>query len=193
MLSLFIPERSRPATLGAALFSAGVLASLLGGAPHHAHAAAGCRADPIVTLSNGLVVHLSATIYDTPSDITGVAYTMHAPVGTSVVSVVYPPDPNNIPQTFQFYADNPAGTWDSYTYVDTKTTGIGVMATAEVANLAVFTATGGDHQQVRVHVGPDGQSTPAAASAATATPAPIGGGDTHKGKGQGGDGNGTNN
>jgi len=155
MRSLFTPERSRPATLGAALFSAGVLASLLS-APHHAHAAAACRADPIVTLSNGLVVHLSATVYDAPSDITGVAYTMHAPVGTSVVSVVYPPDPNNIPQTFQFHADNPAGTWDSYTYVDTKTTGIGVTATAEVANLAVFAANGADHQQVRVHVGPSG-------------------------------------
>jgi len=156
MRSLFAPERSLPATLGAALFSAGVLASLLG-APHHAHAALACRADPIVTLNNGLVVHLSATIVDTPSDITGVAYTMHAPVGTSVVSVVYPPDPTNIPQTFQFYADNPAGAWDSYTYVDTKTTGISVTATAEVANLAVFAASGADHQQVRVHVGPSGQ------------------------------------
>jgi len=156
MVSLFTPERSLPAALGAALFSAGVLASLLG-APHHAHAAAACRADPIVTLNNGLVVHLSATVVDTPSDITGVAYTMHAPVGTSVVSVVYPPDPNNIPQTFQFYADNPANTWDSYTYVATKTTGISVTATAEVANLAVFAASGADHQQVRVHVGPSGQ------------------------------------
>ncbi len=169
MLSLFTPERSLPATLGAALFSAGVLASLLGSAPHHAHAAAGCRSDPIVTLSNGLVVHLSATVYDAPSDITGVAYTMHAPVGTSVVSVVYPPDPNNIPQTFQFYADNPAGTWDSYTNVDTKTTGIGVTATAEVANLAVFAANGTDHQNVQVHVQQGGQdgagATPAAPSA----------------------------
>jgi len=139
MRSLFTPERSRPATLGAAFFSAGVLASLLS-APHHAHAAAAC----------------SATVYDAPSDITGVVYTMHAPVGTSVVSVVYPPDPNNIPQTFQFHADNPAGTWDSYTYVDTKTAGIGVTATAEVANLAVFATNGADHQQVRVHVGPSG-------------------------------------
>ena len=158
MVSLFTPKRSLPATLGAALFSAGLVASLLG-APSHAHAAGACRSDPIVTLSNGLVVHLSATVYDAPSDITAITYTMHAPVGTSVVSVVYPPDPNNIPQTFQFYADNPAGAWDSYTYVNTKTTGIGVTATAEVANLATFAASGADHQQVRVHVGPSGDGS----------------------------------
>jgi len=108
MRSLFTPERSRPATLGAALFSAGVLASLLS-APHHAHAAAACRADPIVTLSNGLVVHLSATVYDAPSDITGVAYTMHAPVGTSVVSVVYPPRPEQHPPDVPVPRRQPGG------------------------------------------------------------------------------------
>jgi len=162
-MSVLTPERSLPAMLGAAVFSAGLLTSLLG-APHHAHAAIGCRTDPIVTLSNGLVVDLSATIYDTLSDINAVTYTLHAPVGTSVVSVVYPVDPNNIPQTFTFYADNPAGTWDSYTYVDTKTTGVSVTATAEVANLAVFSANGTDHQNVQIHVqqggqgGGDGQS-----------------------------------
>ncbi len=157
-MSVLTPERSLPAMLGAAVFSAGLLASLLG-APQHAHAAGGCRSDPIVTLSNGLVVHLSATIYDTASDINTVTYTLHAPVGTKVVSVVYPVDPNNIPQTFNFYADNPAGTWDSYTYVDTKTTGLSVTATAEVNNLAVFSANGTDHQNIQVHVqqgGPGG-------------------------------------
>jgi len=53
-MSVLTPERSLPAMLGAAVFSAGLLASLFG-APHHAHAAIGCRTDPIVTLSNGLV------------------------------------------------------------------------------------------------------------------------------------------
>ncbi len=158
-MSVLTPERSLPAMLGAAVFSAGLLASLFG-APHHAHAAIGCRTDPIVTLSNGLVVQLSATVYDNPSDINAVTYTLHAPAGTSVVNVVYPVDPNNIPQTFNFYADNPAGTWDSYTYVDTKTTGVSVTATAEVNNLAVFSANGTDHQNVQIHVQQDGQGGP---------------------------------
>lgn len=162
MVSLFTPECARPAALGAAVFGAGILASLLGaGGPHHAHAAEACRSDPIVSLSNGLVVDLGATIIDTPSDITGVTYTMHAPAGISVVSVVYPPDPNNIPQTFQFYADNPAGAWDSYTNVATATPGIGVTATAQVANLPLFSATGVSNQDVHVHVqqpgGPGGK------------------------------------
>jgi len=162
MAFLFAPERARPAALGAAVFGAGLLASLLGaGGPHHAHAALGCRSDPIVALSNGLVVHLSATISDAPSDITGVTYTMytmHAPAGVSVVSVVYPPDPNNIPQTFHFYADNPGGVWDTYTNVATKTTGIGVTATAEVLNLTIFSATGLSNQDVHVHVQQGGQN-----------------------------------
>lgn len=163
-MSLFTPER-RPAVLGAALCAAGLAASWLGGASTHAtHAAAGCRTDPIVTLSNGVVVHLSATINDTPSDVTGVAYTLHAPIGTSVVSVVYPPDPNNIPQTFQFYADNPAFTWDSYTNANTLTSGISVIATAEVNNLAVFTSSGLDHQQIQIHVGPDDTGTTSVSS-----------------------------
>jgi len=190
-MSVFTARRGR-ALLGASALSAGLLANGLV-APRHAAAYGFCRSDPIVTLNNGLIVHLSATIGDTPSDITGVAYTMHAPVGTSVVSVVYPPDPNNIPQTFQFVADNPAGVWDSYTYVDTKTTGIGVTATAEIANLIVFAATGADHQQVRVHVQQGGQGGGDGTSAATGASAPTGGGDTHKGKGQGGDGKGNNN
>ena len=202
MRSLFTPGRSLPATLGAAVFGAGLLASLLS-APRPAHAAGACRSDPIVTLSNGLAIHLSATVYDTPSDITAITYTLRAPVGTSVVSVVYPPDPNNIPQAFSFAATNPAGVWDSYTYVDTKTTGIGVTATAEVANLAVFSANGSDHQQVQVHVQQGGQgggdgttpaaSSPTVASAPSATaPAATGGKDRQKDKKHGGDNNGNN-
>jgi len=153
----FTPRtRARSTVLGLAFCGAGLAVSVLGGAPAPAaHAAVACRADPIVTLSNGLVVHLSATIADLPSDVLSVAYTLHAPTGTSVRSVIYPPDPNNIPQTFQFYADNAPSTWDSYTSVNTKATGIAVVATAEVANLAVYTANGLAHQQVQIHVGPD--------------------------------------
>lgn len=150
------PIHSPRALLGSALLATGLLASAL--APHDADAAMSAGCDPIVTLSNGAVVHLTATITAPPTDlsfprdITGVTYRIVAPVGTRVVSVVYPVDPTNIPQTFTFAARNPSGVWDAYTYVATTTSGIGVMATAQVQNYATFSATGVANQDVRVHV-----------------------------------------
>jgi len=152
-MALSLPRSSRlsrRALLGSAVLVAGVLGGAL--APHAAHAAMGVGCDPIVTLSNGAVVHLTATINDSVTDITGVTYTMHAPVGTTVKSVVYPTDPNNIPQTFHFYADNSQGVWDSYTNAATKTAGVAVTATANVNNMATFSASGLSNQNVHVHV-----------------------------------------
>ncbi len=152
-MSLFTPERPLPAALGAALFGAGLLASVLASVPRPAHAAVSCRVDPIVTLSNGAVMHLGAAIADNASDITAVSYALHAPIGTRVVGVVYPSDARAIRQTFRFYPDNAPSTWDVYTYVDSKTHGVGVTATVEVNNRRTFTAAGVDHQKIRVHMG----------------------------------------
>jgi len=152
MNSLTRHPRSCLALLAAALLAAGLGAAAIGPGPATVHAAVGVGCDPIVSLSNGAVVHLTATIYDTVTDITSVTYTVHAPVGTTVTSVVYPVDPNNIPQTFHFYADNPAGMWDSYTNAATKTAGGSVTATAQVANYVTFLASGLSNQNVRVHV-----------------------------------------
>jgi len=150
------PIHPRRVLLGSALLATGLLAGAL--APRDADAAMSVGCDPIVTLSNGAVVHLTATITapatdaNFPKDITGVTYRMVAPVGTRVVSVVYPTDPNNIPQTFSFAATNPSGVWDSYTNVATTTSGIGVTATAQVQNYSTFSATGVANQDVQVHV-----------------------------------------
>jgi len=152
-MSLFTPERPLPAVLGATLFGVGLLASMLASAPRPAHAAVSCRVDPIVTLSNGSIMHLGATIADNASDVKSVSYTLHAPVGTHLVSLVYPSDANGIRQTFRFYPDNAATSWDVYTYVDSKTRGVGVTATAEVNHRWTFSAAGVDHQQVRLHMG----------------------------------------
>ncbi len=144
--------RPRRVLLASTLFAASLVAAALGSGSEAVHAAVGVGCDPIVTLSNGAVVHLTATIYDTPTDITDATYTMHAPVGTTVRSVAYPTDPNNIPQTFYFYADNPSGVWDSYTNVATKTSGVAVTATAQVANFNTFSASGLSNQDVHTHV-----------------------------------------
>lgn len=66
----------------------------------------GCRSDPIVTLSNGVVVQMFSDIADSGTHINNVAYVLHAPLGVRVVSVTYPPDTNpNIHESLQFFAD----------------------------------------------------------------------------------------
>ncbi len=97
----FLTCRPTHRAWAAALLAAGVLASPL--APH-AHAAfAACRADPLVTLSNGVSLRLYA---DIATDASQVAYALHGPVGTSVVSAVIPADdPLWGKEQFVYYAD----------------------------------------------------------------------------------------
>jgi len=83
---------SRRALLAPALLAAGLLAGLLAGAlvPQAAHAALSVSCDPVVQLSNGINVKLTATMNTAnPSDITHASYTLHAPAGVSVVKVVF--------------------------------------------------------------------------------------------------------
>ena len=65
----------------------------------------GCRSDPLVTLSNGMQVRLTATIMTDPSQVSNVAYTLHVPQGLSVTSVQY--DNGPLPETFNWVADKP--------------------------------------------------------------------------------------
>lgn len=91
-----------------------------------AHAAVGCRADPVVTLSNGAVLDLNLSINDTLSDVQHVAYTLHGPVGTSLASVSYP-DGTGAISAVQYVPDDTLGNYDGDTVV---TTGIKVSMTA---------------------------------------------------------------
>ncbi len=86
-MSLFTPERTKPALWGSALFSAGLLLNVLA-APHPAHAAVGCRADPIVILSNGVVLDLSASLDADVAQVQSIDYTLHGPKGVGVVRAI---------------------------------------------------------------------------------------------------------
>src|SRR5438128_12259453 len=103
--SKFTKRRLSQTLLGTAALSTSLLARSLIAPDTHA-AVGGCRSDPVVTLSNGYVLDLSAVVNDTATDVQQVSYTLHAPVGTWVTStvdtsVLGPKD------TFQFYADEP--------------------------------------------------------------------------------------
>ncbi|HLJ69511.1 MAG TPA: hypothetical protein VKX16_19320, partial [Chloroflexota bacterium] len=62
----------------AALLGSAVLGSFAAG---NAAATAGCRTDPLVTLSNGTRLTLYEDIADSASDVTAVSYKLHIPVG----------------------------------------------------------------------------------------------------------------
>ncbi len=125
----------------APLTAAGLLFSLPGTPLAHA-IIGGCGSDPVVTLSDGTVVDLSATIADASSDVQQVAYTLHAPAGTSVVSVVNTDGAIGLKEVFRFYADAPALTYTTTTAVSTATSGIAVSAATRVVPFAGLSASG---------------------------------------------------
>jgi hypothetical protein len=118
--------------LGAAVLSASLLARFLVAPDTHA-AIGGCRSDPVVTLSDGKVLDLSAVVSDTYDDVQLVSYTLHAPVGTSVTSAV---DTSILgpKDTFQFYADEPPGTYTASAKVNTLTPQMPVAATTDLVS-----------------------------------------------------------
>jgi hypothetical protein len=130
--SRFPPRRLGRTLLGTAALSAGLLAHALI-APDTRAALGGCRSDPIVLLSNGNALDLSAVVDDTYDDVQQVSYTLHAPVGTTMLSevdtsILGPKD------TFVFYADQPPNTYSAGTKVYTTTPQTPVAATAAVVH-----------------------------------------------------------
>jgi len=150
-MSLFTTRHPRRALLGAALTAA----VLLGGAftANTAHAAAGCRADPVVTLSNGVTVDLHISANDTLSDLRHVSYVLHGPplpaapvpaVLTSLAGSVVPvvpvvpvvsgsgwyvaayPDGTGAISSFQYVPDDNVGNYDAYITVTTGTPNVSV-------------------------------------------------------------------
>lgn len=88
----------------------------------------GCRSDPLIILSNGAIIDLSADIAAVPWEVEEVVYVLHAPVGTSVVAVIPTPSWPTTIERFYFYADNPPGQYTSTTTVYTEDEGVDVTA-----------------------------------------------------------------
>jgi hypothetical protein len=134
--------------LGAGLCTAGLLAS-----PLTAHAALSCRADPIVTLSNGRQVQMSDLIFDAASNVSLVAYTLHGPIGTTVKSVSYANTDPGIVETFQYVADKQPGDYDSYAAIYDTTPQVNVQYYTTVTN----TTTGASlSQSAQTHLSASG-------------------------------------
>lgn len=117
----------------------------------------GCRSDPVVTLSNGVVLDLSATIADTADDVRGTTYTLHAPVGTGVVAVVGTDGVLGLTERFVFQADQVPSTYVTQTVVRTGQGGVAVSVTTDVVGAGATltgTAAGVSGQPLRVAFAP---------------------------------------
>jgi hypothetical protein len=141
--------------LALALGAAGLLAGSLAAPAAHA-ALIRCSTDPVVILSNGAQVTMSNDIYDVSTNVTKVAYILHAPIGTTVTSVSYANSTAGIPETFTFYADTQPGDYDSYVVTTDANSKVSVYAYTTVQTVSgktqSLTAQGHPGQQIHIHV-----------------------------------------
>ncbi|MCI0647751.1 MAG: hypothetical protein L0332_17150 [Chloroflexi bacterium] len=79
-----------------------------------------CRSDPLVILSNGLVLDLSADIGVFLWNVQNVDYVLHVPEGVTLVASISTPAWPTTLETFTLYSDNPPGEYHSITTVYTN-------------------------------------------------------------------------
>lgn len=95
----------------------------------------GCRADPLITLFDGTQIQIVTGIGTSISDIQSIVYTVHAPAGSGVATVIYTYSILGVRETLQFYADAPAGQYTTDTIVYTGTRGVAVDTTTNIIKL----------------------------------------------------------
>ena len=133
--SAFTARRAGYMLLGVAVLSARLLTrSLLAPASHAA--IGGCNSDPVVTLSNGAVLDLHATVSDTYDDVQQVKYTLYVPQGTWVTSEV---DTSVLggKDTFQYYdtKNQAPNTYSVNVQVNTGASQIPVVAATDLVKV----------------------------------------------------------
>ena len=78
----------------------------------------GCRSDPVVYLSDGTVLDVSAEIGTSPQNVSGVHYAIHGPRGVNLVLAVSTPG-ILFHEDFTYVADANAGEYITVTHADT--------------------------------------------------------------------------
>ena len=108
-----------------------------------------CRSDPLVLLSDGTLVDVSADIETLPFRVTEVHYTLHIPEGLTPILVVHTPTWLTTTETFTIFSDMPANRYSSETTVSTLASSVGVTARMLV-NLGTGQASGVSGQSLRI-------------------------------------------
>ena len=133
----------RPVRLGASILAAVLLAGLV--APHMAHAqVVGCRADPVVSLSNGTQLDLFASIDDSSQDVQQVTFDVRVPQG--VQEIAYTPGLLGPKQVVNVYPGSGPHSYITRTLVTTQKSEVHATATTRAAGLiGLASASGSGH------------------------------------------------
>jgi hypothetical protein len=120
----------------------GILIALLFAAgpfsPTAEAAIAGCRSDPVVVLTDGTVLDVSAAIETNVANVNEIHYVIHGPVGVGLVAAIATPTLGFAGrETFTYYADAQPGQYVTETLVRTAYSSVGVTAYTTFANAAL--------------------------------------------------------
>ncbi len=113
-----------------------------------------CRADPIVWLSNGQSIQITATINAAESDVSTIVYTVHVPVGTTITRVVYNGGGLGRKERVILVDDQAPNQYWTDTVVDTKPTPVGVLAISSMggSNFGADSGYNSEHLIVSFHL-----------------------------------------
>ncbi len=108
-----------------------------------------CRGDPVVFLSNGAQVKMTALILTDAKNVEQVVYTVHAPRGTRVTGIIYTGGALAGKEVVKFYPDQGLNAYAVETIVHTGPNPATVSAATRIAN-ASRTVTGYSGQVLAV-------------------------------------------
>lgn len=94
-----------------------------------------CRSDPVVILSNGMIMDFGANIATLPWNVQEVHYELHIPAGVSVVVAVHTPTWISSRESFTIHADQPDGQYIVKAIVGTHQSNVSVNLDATLVSL----------------------------------------------------------
>jgi hypothetical protein len=106
-------------------------------APISEAAASGCRSDPVVVLSDGTILDISAAIDTDVSNVGEIHYAVHGPRDVTVISISIPPLGFTGKETFTYYDDAAPRQYITETQVQTMYNQVGVTAQTTFANVTI--------------------------------------------------------
>ncbi len=121
--------------------------------PGIVQAALMCRADPVVILSNGMILDIGATISTLPWQVEEVHYELHIPVGVRMITAIHTPTWLTSQETFTVVANQSPNQYRVYTTVHTSEGDASVVADTTLVsalkiNLGRFTVSGFEGQRL---------------------------------------------
>jgi len=120
--------------------------------------ASGCRADPIVVLTNGSQLQFAANIGTSYSNVDSIVYTVHGPVGSAMLLIIYTDNPLGSVERVNYIADGPSNyyTIDTVVYTDSghaQVTATGALVSILHLTVAQGSDSGMDHQHIHYPLG----------------------------------------